>query len=100
VTLIQMYAPVSLSDCRYSANILECLKKYNCKILGAVYSCTSNAVSDDTKILSCDRFLKNMQIFVRSFFVECGFSNEHTKSDCFEDLGIAGGIKLKCCFKK
>jgi hypothetical protein len=79
---------------------MRVFKKYSCKILGAVYSCSSNAVSDDTKILSCDRFLKNMQLFLRSFFVECGFSNENTKSDCFEDQGIAGRIKLKCCFKK
>ena len=32
-------------------------------ILGAVYSCSSNAVSDDTKILSCDRFFKKIYNF-------------------------------------
>jgi hypothetical protein len=69
--------------------------KYNCKKLGASYSCSSNAVSDDTKILSCDRFKKNIQPFFRSFFVECAFSNGSTKSNCSEDLGIAGRIKFK-----
>jgi len=70
-------------------------------ILGAVYSCSYNAVSDDTKILSCDRFIKKIyNFFLRSFFAERGFSNENTKSDCFEDLGIGRRMKLKCCFKK
>lgn len=57
-------------------------------------------MSNDTKILNCDRFLKIYATFLRSFFVECGFSNENAKSDCFEDPGVARRIKLNCSFKK